>query len=76
MIRSWRTVASLALVLAAASMALSAFLFSNLHDVAVAGCDRQNTLRHELNVTLVTFRQSPRFDRIDCTKAYSLRLPF
>ena len=74
--QGWRLLSSAALVLAAASIALSAFLFSGLHDVSIQGCKRQNHLRHELNVTLVSFHQRPRFQQIDCSKAYSLHLPF
>jgi hypothetical protein len=72
----WRILICSALVLAAASMALSAFLFSGLRDVSVQGCHRQNNLRHELNLTLRSFHQRPRFKQVDCKRAYSLHLPF
>lgn len=74
--RGWRILSSIALVLAAASLAFSAFLFANQRDVSVQGCERQNHLRHELNVTLQTFHQHARFEHVNCSKAYSLRLPF
>jgi hypothetical protein len=65
--------ASLALVVAAASMALSAYLYSHQHDAAVQGCQRQNGLRRELNATLRTFHEPPRFRAIDCHAAFALR---
>lgn len=71
--RPWRILSAIALVLASLSMALSAFLFTNLRGVSVQGCQRQNELRKELNSTLRRFHQSPRFELIDCTKAYSVR---
>lgn len=73
--RAWRILAAVALVLASAAIALSAFLFTALRDVSVQGCNRQNHLREELNLTLQSFDQKPRFNRIDCKRAYSLRLP-
>lgn len=72
----WKILSCMALILAAASMALSAFLFANQRDVSVQGCERQNHLRHELNVTLKSFHQKPRFDHVDCRRVYSLQLPF
>lgn len=74
--RHWHIFAALALMLASASMALSAFLFTNLRDVSLQGCDRQNGLRHELNETLRSFHHPPRFRHIDCERAYSLHHPF
>lgn len=76
MSRGWKILAGFAIVLAAASIALSAWLFAGLHDVAVRGCERQNHLRSELNRTLIHFQQQPRFGRIDCEHAYRLHPPF
>lgn len=73
--RSWRVLACVALVMASASIAFSAWLFVNQRDVSIQGCERQNHLRHELNETLVSFHQDPRFAHIDCKRAYKLRLP-
>lgn len=74
---AWRVLVSSALVLAAASMLLCAVLVAALRDNSIAGCERQNNLRHELNVVLQSFEQEPRFKRIDCDQAYefSIRWP-
>ena len=72
--RGWHIFAAVALVIAAGSLALSAFLFTSLRDVSVQGCERQNELRRELNRTLVSFHQQPRFEIVDCRRAYSLHL--
>lgn len=74
-VAAWRILSSVALVLAAAAMALSAYLFANQREVSVQGCERQNRLRHELNLTLKSFHEPPRFGHIDCRKAYSLHFP-
>jgi hypothetical protein len=74
--RGWRVLICAAVLLAGASVFLSAWLFSGLRDVSLQGCERQNRLRHELNVTLQSFHQPPRFEQVDCPKAYKLRFPF
>jgi hypothetical protein len=74
--KGWRILICSALVMAAASAALAAFLFSGLRDVSLQGCHRQNSLRHELNLTLRSFHQRPRFQKVDCKRAYSLHAPF
>lgn len=75
-VKAWRILSAVALVLAAASVAFSAFLFANQRDVSIQGCERQNNLRHELNLTLKSFHQPPRFRPVECKRAYSLRWPF
>lgn len=74
--RGWRVLICAAVVLASASVFLSAWLFSGLRDVSLQGCERQNRLRHELNLTLQSFGQRPRFQHIDCPKVYKLKFPF
>lgn len=67
----------LACLLAAAGWVFSALLYINTRDhtedlrtFAVAGCERQNALRNELNVVLHSFGQPPRFDLVDCPAEY------
>lgn len=42
----------------------------NLRVHSIAGCERQNVLRRELNDVLAEFDIAPRFAQVDCMAAY------
>jgi hypothetical protein len=75
--RQWKAVAGIALVLAGAAWLFAALLYvdnrhqtEQLRTLSLAGCERQNRLRQELNQVLIGFDQRPAFAQINCPRAY------
>ena len=79
--KNHRVAVAVSLVLAASGWPLAALLYidakrdakrdtEETRRFAIAGCERQNDLRRELNAVLESFDIPPRFPQVDCDAAY------